>query len=167
MFLEFMRNNKVVAGLLTFIRIYLGYQWMTAGFGKITGGFDAGGFLQGSIASGNIQGWWAVFLEKVAVPNASMFSFVVMWGEFLVGIALILGIFTSFSALMGITMNFAFLFSGTVSTNAQMVILTLFILVAGHNAGKYGLDRWVLPFIREYKFGKGQKDIKEKEIVVT
>src|SRR5690625_3700202 len=155
MIINFIRNNKVVAGVLALIRIYLGYTWLTAGWGKITGGFDASGFIQGAIASAGgenpaVQGWWAAFLETFALPYAGLFSFMVAWGEVLVGIALILGIFTNFAALMGITMNFAFLFSGTVSTNAQMVVLTMFLLVAGFNAGRYGLDRWVIPFIKNY-----------------
>lgn len=154
MFTDFLRNNNVAAAVLTFLRVYLGYQWMTAGWGKITGGqFEAGGFIQGAIgkASGEnpaVQGWWASFLEAVALPNAGLFAWMVMWGELLVGIALILGLFTNFAALMGIVMNFAFLFSGTVSTNAQMVVLTILVLVAGYNAGKFGLDRWVIPFLR-------------------
>ncbi|TRM10885.1 DoxX family protein [Lentibacillus cibarius] len=156
MFTDILRNNKVVAGILAFLRIYIGYQWLTSGFGKITGGgFDASGFMQGAIASAGgehpaVQGWWAAFLETVALPNAELFSFVVMWGEFLVGAALILGLFTNFAALMGITMNFAFLFSGTVSTNALMVLITVFLLVAGYNAGRFGLDRWVMPFLKNH-----------------
>lgn len=153
MIMDFIRNNKIMAGVLAFIRIYIGYAWLTAGIGKVGGEFDASGFIQGAIASAGgehpaVQGWWAAFLETVALPNAGLFSFLVAWGEVLVGIALILGIFTNFSALMGITMNFAFLFSGTVSTNAQMVLLTTFLLVAGFNAGRYGLDRWVIPFLK-------------------
>ena len=161
MFVELLRKNNVVAGVLAIIRIYLGYSWLTGGWGKITGGgFDASGFIQGAIgkASGDhpaVQGWWASFLETVAFPGADVFTLMVMWGEFLVGLALILGLFTNFAALMGITMNFAFLFSGTVSTNAQMVLLTVFLLVAGYNAGKFGLDRWVIPFIRR-QFTKKQ-----------
>ncbi|MGP4041476.1 DoxX family protein [Gracilibacillus sp. D59] len=158
MFVNLLRNNKVVAGLLTFIRMYLGYNWMTGGWGKITGGeFDASEFLHGAVANATgehpaVQGWWAAFLETVAIPGADIFTFLVMWGEFLVGIALILGLFTNFAALMGIMMNFAFLFSGTVSTNAQMILLTLFLLVAGYNAGRFGLDRYVIPFIKEKVF---------------
>ncbi len=155
MFVEFLRKNGYVAGLLAIIRIYLGYQWMTAGWGKITGGFDASGYLQGAIgkAGGDhpaVQGWWAAFLESVALPGADLFTFLVMWGEFLVGIALILGLFTNFAALMGIMMNFAFVFSGTVSTNGQMILLTALLLVAGYNAGRFGTDRYVIPFIRNY-----------------
>jgi len=154
MIINFIRNNKVFAGVLALIRIYIGYEWLTAGISKIGNDFDAGGFIQGAIASASgenpvVQGWWATFLEAVALPNAGLFSFLVAWGEVLVGIALILGIFTNFAALMGITMNFAFLFSGTVSTNAQMVVLTIFLLVAGFNAGRYGLDRWVIPFLKD------------------
>lgn len=152
---KWLRESVISSGLLVLFRLYLGIQFLEAGWGKVTGGFDASGFLQGAIAKASgdhpaVQGWWASFLEGIALPNVGLFNFLVPWGEFLVGIALILGIFTTFSALMGITMNFAFLFSGTVSTNAQMVLLTIFILIAGANAGRYGLDRWVLPFIRKF-----------------
>ncbi|WP_042221275.1 DoxX family protein [Oceanobacillus manasiensis] len=168
---NFIRKNSIAAAILTLLRVYLGYQWLTGGWGKITGGgFDATGFIQGAIASAGgdhpaVQGWWATFLETVALPNAGLFSFMVMWGEVLVGAALILGIFTNFAALMGITMNFAFLFSGTVSTNAQMVLLTVFILVAGYNAGRFGLDRWVKPFLKNHTPRKNKKE--KKQLVVA
>ncbi|WP_066192200.1 MULTISPECIES: DoxX family protein [Gracilibacillus] len=164
MFVQFLRENRYVAIVLTFIRVYLGYQWLTGGWHKITGGFDASGYLQGAVANAGgenptVQAWWGVFLEKVALPGADIFSILVMWGEFLVGIALILGLFTNFAALMGIMMNFAFLFSGTVSTNAQMVLLTVFLLVAGYNAGRYGLDRYALPFLKAKLFHKDPKNV--------
>jgi|SRR5690625_2904752 len=168
--MNFLRNSKIAAGILVFLRIFIGYQWMVSGYGKIAGGqFDASGFLQGAVAAAGgenptVQVWWGTFLETVALPNAGIFSFLVMWGELLVGIALILGIFTNFSALMGITMNFAFLFSGTVSTNAMMVLITVFIIAAGTNAGRYGLDRWVIPFLKEHSPRAKYKQQKEKEI---
>ncbi|WP_163537992.1 DoxX family protein [Gracilibacillus sp. YIM 98692] len=170
MFVDFLRKNVVVAGVLAFLRIYIGYQWMTAGWGKITGGtFDAGGFIQGAIGKATeehptVQGWWAAFLEKVALPGADLFTFLVMWGEFLVGIALILGIFTNFAALMGILMNFAFLFSGTISTNGQMILLTLFLLVAGYNAGRFGIDRYVIPLVRKIAKYKTKNYTKTAEL---
>lgn len=153
MFLEWMRKDNTASIIFTVFRVYLGYAWLTAGWDKAMGDFDASGFIKGAIgkASGEhppVQGWWASILETVVLPNVEIFNFLVAWGEVLVGIALILGLFTTFSALMGITMNFAFLLSGTTSTNPQMVILTIFVLVAGANAGKYGLDRFVLPYVR-------------------
>ncbi len=164
MFNTFLRNNQVVGIILTFLRVYLGYTWLTAGWGKLTGdGFNASGYLKGAIgkATGEhpaVQGWWASFLENVALPNSELFSFLVMWGEILVGIALILGVFTTFATLMGLTMNFAFLFSGTVSTNPQMVIIGIFLLVAGYNATKFGLDRWILPLLKKQLPKREQKN---------
>ena len=165
--LDLLRKNNIVAGILAVFRIYLGYQFIHAGYGKIVGGsFDASGFLQGAIASSTgdhpaVQGWWAAFLENVALPNAGLFTFLVQWGELLVGIALILGLFTNFAAIMGMVMNFSFLFSGTVSTNAQMILLAIFIVVAGANAGKFGLVRFAMPYMKsviENKTNKRKKD---------
>lgn len=153
--LALLRHNTIVAGILSVIRIYLGYSWFTSGWVKITGGgFDARGFIQGAIAKSSgenstIQSWWATFLENAALPNTGIFSFLVMWGELLVGIGLILGIFTTFAALMGIVMNFSFLLSGTISTNPQMISLTIFVLVAGANAGKFGLNKYVKPYLKK------------------
>ncbi len=162
---NWLRNNNIASALLLVVRVYLGYSWITGGWGKITGGgFDASGFLKGAVANSTgdhpaVQGWWASFLEGFAIPNVGLFNFLVPWGEFLVGLALILGIFTTFAALMGITMNFAFLFSGTTSTNPQMALLAIFILVAGANAGKYGLDYYVLPYIRKVLNRDGKKEV--------
>ncbi|WP_339820914.1 DoxX family protein [Paenibacillus sp. FSL R7-0216] len=154
MFNNFLRTNKVAMWLLTVIRVYLGYQWIEAGYHKLTGGFDAAGFLTGAIANSTgdhpaVQGWWATFLQHFALPNVDLFNVMVPYGEFLVGIGLILGTFTTFAALMGFVMNAAFLFSGTVSTNAQMLILEVLVLVAAANAGKIGLDTYVLPYLRK------------------
>ncbi|WP_394140416.1 DoxX family membrane protein [Cytobacillus oceanisediminis] len=159
MFVKWLRENQIAAALLTVIRLYLGYSWLTAGYHKVVDGFDASGFLQGAVAKATgdhpaVQSWWATFLEGIAIPNAELFSFLVAWGELLVGLGLILGCLTTAAAFFGIIMNFAFLFSGTVSTNAQMVLLTIFILVAGYNAGKFGLDRYVAPFLRKLFKGK-------------
>ncbi|WP_431522062.1 DoxX family membrane protein [Guptibacillus hwajinpoensis] len=88
-------------------------------------------------------------MEGAVIPNADFFNFLVPWGEFLVGMGLLLGTFTTFAALMGVIMNFAFMFSGTTSTNPMMVILGMLILIAGYNAAKIGLDHWVIPYLRK------------------
>ncbi|MFS8639452.1 MAG: DoxX family protein [Symbiobacteriaceae bacterium] len=142
------------------IRLYLGYQWLTAGWHKIVDGFDATGFLQGAIAKAVpasegakpvVQGWWAAFLKGFALPNVGLFNFLVPWGEFLVGLALIVGFATIFAAVMGMVMNFAFLLSGTISSNPNYLILE-FILVAlgGAYAGYLGVDYWFRPIWRKF-----------------
>jgi thiosulfate dehydrogenase [quinone] large subunit len=40
------------------------------------------------------------------------------------------------------------------------ILLGVFILTAGYNAGRIGLDRWVIPFIRKTSF-KGKRTVKQ------
>ncbi|MBW7455635.1 DoxX family protein [Paenibacillus sepulcri] len=154
MIIKFWRESVMASCLLTIIRIYLGWQWLASGWDKISGGkFDATGFLRAAVNHSNgdnpaVQPWWADFLNYFAIPNAGLFNLLVPWGEFLVGLGLIIGMFTSIAALMGIVMNFSYLFSGTTSTGPQMVLLEILILAASSNAAKLGFDRWVIPFLR-------------------
>jgi thiosulfate dehydrogenase (quinone) large subunit len=167
MLINWLRENKIAAGLFAAMRIFLGYQWMTAGWGKITGGFDASGFLQGAVANpvkgpdGIVYGGWVSFLESFAIPNADLFNVLVPWGEFLVGLGLILGCLTTAAAFFGVVMNFAFMLSGTVSHNPTDIIMGMLIMVAGYNAGRYGLDRYVIPFVRK-AIGK---EVKSNKVV--
>lgn len=154
---KWLRENKVAAVVLTIMRLYLGITWMTAGFGKLSGGnFDASGYLKNAIANpvtgpeGNVlYGWYVTFLEAFALPNVELFNFIVPVGEFLIGLGLILGCLTTAAAFFGIVMNYAFFLAGTVSSNPVDLFLGALILFAGYNAGQYGLDRWVIPFIRK------------------
>ena len=71
------------------------------------------------------------------------------FGEVLVGIALILGLFAGAAAFFGAFMNFNFLLAGTVSTNPILLVLAIGILAAWRTAGYIGLDRWVLPVVAQ------------------
>ncbi|MGJ7920786.1 DoxX family protein [Neobacillus sp. LXY-4] len=160
MVVNFLRENKIAAGILTFLRLYLGYSWLTAGWGKLTGeGFDASGYLQNAVANpvkgpdGNmVYGWYVHFLENFALPNIDIFNTIVPVGEFLIGLGLILGCLTTAAMFFGLVMNFSFFLAGTVSHNPTDIFLGMIILFSGYNAGKYGLDRWVIPFIRKTVF---------------
>lgn len=140
------------------LRVYAGWQWVEAGLGKIGSpawtGDNAGaaltGFVQGALqetggAHPNVQGWYAWFLQNVVLPNASVWGYLVAWGEFLVGLALILGLFTGIAAFFGAFMNMNYLLSGSVSTNPVLLIVEIFLVLAWKTAGWWGLDRWVLP----------------------
>ncbi|OCA84195.1 Crp/Fnr family transcriptional regulator [Bacillus sp. FJAT-27225] len=163
MFNTFLRENKVVAALLAVLRVYLGYAWFTAGLGKIQGGFDASGFIKGAIANpvkgpdgGVVYQWYVDFLQGIALPNIDLFNVLVPWGELLVGLGLMIGCLTTAAMFFGLVMNFAFFFAGTVSHNPTDILFGFIILAAGANAGKYGLDRWVLPYINKAVFKKAQ-----------
>jgi thiosulfate dehydrogenase (quinone) large subunit len=156
MFNNFLRENKISAAILTIIRLYLGYSWFTAGFHKLTGGFDASGFLKGATANPvkgpdgtMVYAWYVDFLKHFALPNIDVFNTIVPWGETLIGLGLLLGCLTTAAMFFGLVMNFSFFLAGTVSHNPTDIFLGFIILTAGYNAGRYGLDRWVVPFIRK------------------
>lgn len=168
MFVHFLRHHSVASYLLTLFRLYLGVQWLTAGWGKIKDGFDASGFLFGALKKSTgehpeVQSWWAGFLKNFAIPHVEMFNILVPWGEFLVGLGLLLGTFTALAALMGAVMNFSYLLSGSSSTNPEMVLLEVLLLVAGFNASKIGLDRWIIPFLRKKLFSKKSNETSLKQ----
>ncbi|UPM55068.1 DoxX family protein [Gottfriedia acidiceleris] len=152
MFINFLRTNKVAAAILTIFRLYVGYEFIHAGWGKLSaGGFDASGFLGFAVKSATgehpaVQSWWADFLTNFAIPHVDLFNFLVPIGEFAIGLGLILGCFTKTATFFALMMNFAFMFSGTTSINPQLVLLSTFIIVAGTNAGRFGLDYFITKF---------------------
>jgi uncharacterized membrane protein YphA (DoxX/SURF4 family) len=88
---------------------------------------------------------WAA--ERDALPNAVLFSYLITFGEILVGVALILGLLTGFAAFFGGFMNASYLFAGTVSTNPVLLLLAILLVLAWRVAGYWGLDRWALPML--------------------
>lgn len=97
-------------------------------------------------------------LENIAIPNVKIFNTLVPWGEFLVGIGLLLGCFTKSAAFFGLMMNFSYLFSGTTSINPQLVLLSMLILMSAKNAGKYGIDGLVMPSLKGKLVNKPGKE---------
>lgn len=157
---RFLFADTRMAAFWLLIRLYVGYQWVEAGWGKVTkpvwvgdqAGVALSGFIKGAIAKSAgehpaVQGWYAEFLKSVVLPNVSVFSYMVAFGELLVGVALILGLFTGIAAFFGSFMNMNFLLAGTVSTNPILFVGELFLILAWRIAGWIGLDRYVLPYI--------------------
>jgi thiosulfate dehydrogenase [quinone] large subunit len=140
------------------LRVYVGYEWIHAGYGKLTSaswtGDKAGtaltGFIQNALtltggAHPTVQSWYAGFLSNLVLPNVTIWSYMVAWGETLVGVALILGVFTGVAAFFGSFMNVNYLLAGAVSTNPILFAIATWLVLAWRTAGWWGADRWLLP----------------------
>jgi thiosulfate dehydrogenase (quinone) large subunit len=168
MVVNWLRENKLAAGILTVLRLYIGYSWLTAGYNKLSGGgFDASGFLKGVIANpvkgpdgSVVYGWYVNFLQHFALPNVDIFNTIVPVGELLVGLGLILGCLTTAAMFFALVMDFSYFLAGTVSHIPTDLFIGAIILFSGYNAGRIGLDRFVIPFIRKTAF-KGNKTVKQ------
>lgn len=164
-FAHFFFYNKDSAWLWLILRVYVGYEWVIAGWGKIVNpagvwvgdkaGVAVSGFLNGALAKTagehpDVSAGYAWFINHVALPNATLFSYLVAYGELLVGIALIIGLLTGIAAFFGATMNLNFLFAGTVSTNPYLLLAQIFLILAWRVAGWYGADRKALRFFHRH-----------------
>jgi thiosulfate dehydrogenase (quinone) large subunit len=154
---RWLRESFIASVLLLGVRLYLGWKWLDAGWHKLTGGFDSSGFLKNAIAKPPadsatkefIYPNYVKFLENFSLPNAKLINFLIPWGEFLVGLGLILGTFTVAAAFFGMLMNFMFLLAGTVSSNPWLIIFAILILLGSSNSGRIGGDHYVLPYLRK------------------
>lgn len=156
---QFLFTDNRSAVLWLALRLYVGWIWLGSGFGKITNpawvGENSGealtGFVRGAVGKASaenptVHSWYANFLSEAVLPNAEIFSYLVAFGEFFVGAALILGIFVGISAFFGFFMNMNFLLAGTISSNPVLLVLSLFLVFAWRVAGYLGLDYFLLPW---------------------
>ncbi len=157
-FAQFILQSPKFAWFWLIVRVYVGWQWLEAGWAKIheqvwvgnRAGGALTGFLNGAIAKTggahpDVQSWYGWFLSHVILPHAAFWSHVVSYGEVLVGIALIVGVLTGIAAFFGFFMNLNYLLAGTVSSNPVLLILALGLVLAWRVAGYLGLDYWALP----------------------
>ncbi|MFC6176853.1 DoxX family protein [Companilactobacillus huachuanensis] len=157
---HFLRNNKIATVILAIIRIYLGVQWTLAGWEKVSGG--AAGAVKGLVANavknpvkgpeGNVLYPWFNSMLSAILPHYKGMSLMVSWGELLVGLGLIFGCLTTAAVFFGLMMNFSYMLAGAISVNPLYIFLEYFIIIGGFNAGKIGLDYWVIPWIRKNIF---------------
>ena len=158
-------RSKAASVLWLVARLWLGYGWLSAGYQKLWGsekavfwnGGGAGvkGFATAGVAgsaagkgAGASYGWWAAFLHDFVLPNASWIAKVVTVSELVIGLLLILGLFTGAAALAGLTLNLVYMFTGSAGVNPAYAIVAVFLILAWRNAGYLGLDGFALPMAR-------------------
>lgn len=157
---KFLFANTRLAWLWLFLRLYVSWQWLSAGYEKITSplwtgtkaGIALSGFLTGAIqkttgSHPDVSGWYGAFLHSVVLPHVASFSYLVSYGEVFVGVGLLVGAFTGIAAFFGALMNMNYLFSGSLSINPLLFLIELLLILAWRVAGWYGIDRYLLPLL--------------------
>lgn len=171
---RFLFADTRIAWVWLLVRLYVGWQWLVAGTEKLTGysidfgsfgqhvgnswiftnhlGAPLTGFLHGALAQTAgahpaVQGWYGWLVQNVGIPGAGFFTYLVTFGEILVGLGLILGVLTGIAAFFGLFMNLNFMLAGAISINPIIGGLALFLILAWRVAGYYGGDRYLLPLL--------------------
>jgi thiosulfate dehydrogenase (quinone) large subunit len=172
-FAQWLFASPQAAWIWLVLRLFLGYQWLHAGFEKLTG--TQGGFWTWHFAYTNASwlrsakglqgftgyalsnagkgpnsavnyGWYASFLRWLGEPGpAAFFAKAVTLGEIAIGLALIIGLFVGIAAFFGGVLNFSFGLAGVAGVNPVFFIIEVLLVLAWRNAGYLGVDRYVLP----------------------
>jgi len=166
-FLMKLLSDPRAAWLFLPLRIWLGYQWISASLHKISNpdwvvsGNALKGFWTGAVAvsatgkSAITFDWYRGFLQYMLDIQAyTWFAKLVAYGELLIGIGLILGAFTGFAAFFGGLMNWNFMMAGSASTNPLLFVAAVAIILGWKVAGYIGADYFLLRFLGTPWHGK-------------
>ena len=131
------------------LRIVLGGMMLEAGLGKLlSGDFTISGYV--SHGSGPFSTWFAHF--SAASPTLSP---LVIWGEILIGLALIFGIFLRFGSFWGAVMMVLYYLPYLPPENGwisqQIIYLLVFItLMFSGNGYYFGIDRLAMNLVTKW-----------------
>lgn len=159
-FIEHLFSYTKYSWIWLLMRLWLGYKWIDAALHKIDNpawvqtGDALKGFWTGAVAV-PAEGrppiafdWYRGFIQYLLDAQAyTWFAKLVAYGELLIGIALLLGLFTGIAAFFGAFMNWNFMMAGAASTNPMLFVVALLLIFAWKTAGYLGLDYFLLPLL--------------------
>ncbi len=155
----FYRNweEPTYLGPLVLIRVFCGYYFLSAATFKFINpslyGPPAYAKMIQEAAAINPSPWYQAFLTNWVLPNIDLFRFLNIFGEFAMGLALVLGLFTRLAALVGILAVYNYwstlgvrgatpIAPGTPQITKLFIfgLSAVFLTSAGRS---FGIDRWL------------------------
>ena len=145
--LQWLAQSKVMAVGWTAMRVWLGAMWIQAGVAKLWGAENPGFMHNNGAGVAGFAGhataaysWWGSFLNSFVLPNSGWIGALVAVGEFAIGIALCLGLFTRLAALGSLGLLFTYVMSGTASVCAFYGLFAIVILATWKSSSWIGVD---------------------------
>lgn len=145
--LYWLQRSKLAALIWNAMRIWLGVMWLQAGIAKIWGAenpaflHNGGAGVAGFAAHGAAAySWWGSFLHSFVVPNAGWIGVLVAFGEFAIGVGLVLGLLTPLACLASLLLLFTYVMSGTASVCAFYALFAIVILATWRTSSWIGAD---------------------------
>lgn len=107
-----LREQSVTGAAVWPLRLFLGFTFLRASWDKLVDPafFNpaAAGYVGHQLALGASSSPLGGLLTGFIVPNATLFGMLTMAGELLIGLAVLLGWYTRFSAILGLFINLMF-----------------------------------------------------------
>jgi len=157
-FVQKLFNDRRFSVIWLVLRVWLGYSWISSSLSKIDNPawVETGAALKGFWSNIVVIpetgrpaiafDWYRGFIQMLLDAEAyTWFAKLVAYGELLIGIALILGLFTGIAAFFGGFMNWNFMMAGSASSNPMLFVVALVLIMAWKTAGYIGVDYFLLP----------------------
>jgi thiosulfate dehydrogenase (quinone) large subunit len=108
-------------------------------------------------AADNPVDWYKAFLQNTVLPHASLFATLQTYGEVVVGLGLILGLFTRLTAVIGLVLSLNYGLATQWMTFGQqgfhLLLITSMVIFLVAGAGRaWGLDAVLLPRLRALRW---------------
>jgi thiosulfate dehydrogenase [quinone] large subunit len=135
-----MRFFKVVGGaipsLIVLMRVLFGVGWLLAGVTKLIEkswykepGVFLSEYLMGSLQNPNVPTFYKIFIENVVLEQVLIFNYVIPITQIMLGIFLIVGLFTIPSILVCLFMHINFILSGNMNVISLFLYTNAFSLI--------------------------------------
>ena len=141
------RRNEV---MMTGLRWAIALEWMNSAWGKMNNPRFVSGFAatNANFAKNTQFGWYKDFLTGTVIPNSSTWAYLTMYGEMLVGVALLLGLLTNLGLVGSLFFNLNFYlaagYSGGSTAGVNLMMLSMGgALLFSRGATWFTLDRWL------------------------
>ena len=154
-------RERTYLGYISILRIYIGYYLLSQGIRKFQRDFPRGDWIGrqiGDLTTVDLYPWYRAFLQSYVAPHSELFGNLVMAGEILVGACLLIGLFTRFSAAVGLFMVANYYLGpgmargGSSMAQQQTFIVALVIILLANPGRTLGLDGLI--FGRRAKGGR-------------
>jgi thiosulfate dehydrogenase (quinone) large subunit len=144
---QFLTQSKIMTPVWLAARVWVGIMWMQAGVAKLFGaenpyflhnnGAGVAGFASHGVPA---YSWWGTFLHSFVVPNSGAIGVLVAYGEFAIGVGLVLGLFTRTAAIASLVLLFTYVMSGTASVTAFYALFAIAVLATWRVSSWIGID---------------------------
>ena len=137
---------------VSLLRIMIGVLLLTTWGSNLSKGFYTADGLQYFFTdifpqSANPLGWYAAFIEGVILPIRSVFAPVQLIGEFLLGLFLVLGLFTPLTSILSaffILNTFLATYGHDWVWSYATILGVLFVVFVTRAGRSLGVDAWLL-----------------------
>jgi thiosulfate dehydrogenase [quinone] large subunit len=145
-------KEKTYLWYLLPLRLWIGFYLLQQGLRKYQRDFPHSDWVArqiGNLAEVDLYPWYKSFLQNVVIPNKEIFGYLVMTGEILVGLCILLGLLTRFSAVVGLFMMINYFFGpgmargGATLGQQQTFIASLIVILLANPGRVLGFDGWL------------------------